>query len=81
MLTRDADIVDVRFIVQYRIRSATDYLFRSVDPERSVSQAAQAAVRAIVGTRSAADVLNQDRDLVLTMQGWGMFGRRTPAAT
>ncbi|WP_414136804.1 FtsH protease activity modulator HflK [Burkholderia territorii] len=62
MLTRDADIVDVRFIVQYRIRSATDYLFRSVDPERSVSQAAQAAVRAIVGTHSAADMLNQDRD-------------------
>lgn len=62
MLTRDADIVDVRFIVQYRIRSAIDYLFRSVDPERSVSQAAQAAVRAIVGTRSAADMLNQDRD-------------------
>lgn len=62
MLTRDADIVDVRFVVQYRIRSAIDYLFRSVDPERSVSQAAQAAVRAIVGTRSAADVLNQDRD-------------------
>ena len=25
------------------------------------------------------DVLNQDRELVLTMQGWGMFGRRTPA--
>ncbi|KVD08917.1 FtsH protease activity modulator HflK [Burkholderia ubonensis] len=62
MLTRDADIVDVRFAVQYRIRSATDYLFRSVDPERSVMQAAQAAVRAIVGTRSAADILNQDRD-------------------
>ncbi|KVO57716.1 HflK protein [Burkholderia ubonensis] len=62
MLTRDADIVDVRFAVQYRIRSATDYLFRSVDPERSVTQAAQAAVRAIVGTRGAADILNQDRD-------------------
>ncbi|MGU7780636.1 FtsH protease activity modulator HflK [Burkholderia sp. PU8-34] len=62
MLTRDADIVDVRFAVQYRIRSATDYLFRSVDPERSVSQAAQAAVRAIVGTRSATDILSQDRD-------------------
>lgn len=25
------------------------------------------------------EVLNQDRALVLTMQGWGMFGRRTPA--
>ena len=26
------------------------------------------------------DVLNQDRDTVMTMQGWGMFGRREPAA-
>jgi acyl dehydratase len=26
------------------------------------------------------DVLNQDLDPVLTMQGWGMFGRREPAA-
>ncbi len=25
------------------------------------------------------EVLNQERELVLTMQGWGMFGRRTPA--
>jgi len=25
------------------------------------------------------EVLNQDREQVLTMQGWGMFGRRTPA--
>ena len=25
------------------------------------------------------EVLNQHRDVVLTMQGWGMFGRRTPA--
>lgn len=62
MLTRDADIVDVRFTVQYRIRSAADYLFRSADPEHSLLQAAQAAVRTIVGTRSATDVLSQDRD-------------------
>jgi len=26
------------------------------------------------------EVLNQHQDIVLTMQGWGMFGRRTPAA-
>ncbi|AJX32856.1 FtsH protease activity modulator HflK [Burkholderia oklahomensis] len=64
MLTRDADIVDVRFAVQYRIGSATDYLFRAADPERSVSQAAQAAVREIVGAKSADDVLAQDRDVL-----------------
>jgi acyl dehydratase len=27
------------------------------------------------------EVLNQQRELVLTMQGWGMFGRREPAAS
>ena len=26
------------------------------------------------------EVLNQQRDTVLTMQGWGMFGRREPTA-
>ncbi|WP_076855278.1 FtsH protease activity modulator HflK, partial [Burkholderia pseudomallei] len=62
MLTRDADIVDVRFAVQYRVGSPTDYLFHAVDPERSVSQAAQAAVREIVGARRADEVLAQDRD-------------------
>jgi len=25
------------------------------------------------------DVLNQQRETVMTMQGWGMFGRRDPA--
>ena len=25
------------------------------------------------------EVLNQQRAVVLTMQGWGMFGRRPPA--
>jgi acyl dehydratase len=39
------------------------------------------ASRANVGlVLSKWEVLNQHRELVLTMQGWGMFGRRTPAA-
>jgi acyl dehydratase len=39
------------------------------------------ASRAGVGlVLSKWEVLNQHRELVLTMQGWGMFGRRTPAA-
>ncbi len=62
MLTRDGDIVDVRFIVQYRIRSATDYLFRSADPELAVRQSAQVAIRRIVGTQSASEVVGADRD-------------------
>ncbi|MFL6638530.1 MAG: FtsH protease activity modulator HflK [Paraburkholderia graminis] len=64
MLTHDADIVDLRFAVQYQIRKPTDYLFRSVDPDQSVMQAAQAAVRGIVGARSTQDILGQDREAI-----------------
>jgi len=46
------------------VRSATDYLFRSVDPDQSVMLAAQAAVRNIVGARSTDDILYQDREAI-----------------
>jgi membrane protease subunit HflK len=64
MLTHDADIVDVRFAVQYQVRKPTDYLFRSVDPDQSVMQAAQAAVRGIVGAHSTSEILDQDREAI-----------------
>ncbi|MGN8133494.1 FtsH protease activity modulator HflK [Paraburkholderia sp. 22099] len=64
MLTHDADIVDVRFAVQYQVKKPTDYLFRSADPDQSVMQAAQAAVRGIVGSRSTNDILYQDREAI-----------------
>ncbi|WP_144146266.1 FtsH protease activity modulator HflK [Paraburkholderia sp. BCC1884] len=64
MLTHDADIVDVRFAVQYQVSKPTDYLFRSVDPDQSVMQAGQAAVRSIVGARSTSDILYQDRETI-----------------
>lgn len=62
MLTHDGDIVDVRFVVQYRIKSANDYLFHAVDPDRSVTQAAQTAVREIVGAQSTDAVFAENRD-------------------
>ncbi|RKP52829.1 FtsH protease activity modulator HflK [Trinickia fusca] len=62
MLTRDGDIVDVRVAVQYQVKSPTDYLFHDVDPDRSVTQAAQAAVRELVGTRRTGELLDQNHD-------------------
>jgi modulator of FtsH protease HflK len=62
MLTNEADIVDVRFAVQYQIKSPTDFLFRSLDPDQSVTQAAQAAVREIAGGLSTDDLLYKDRE-------------------
>ena len=47
----------------------------------TVLQARPMASRPTVGlVQSRWEVLNQARETVLTMQGWGMFGRRTPDA-
>ncbi|POR53759.1 protease FtsH subunit HflK [Paraburkholderia eburnea] len=62
VITHDGDILDVRLIVQYQVKQPTDYLFRSVDPDLTVSQAAQAAVRAVVGAHSTSDLLYADRE-------------------
>jgi len=65
VLTRDGDILDVRFTVQYQVKQPTDYLFSSADPDLAVTQAAQAAVRAVVGTHPTSDLLfQQDREPV-----------------
>ncbi|WP_031356419.1 FtsH protease activity modulator HflK [Caballeronia sordidicola] len=62
LLTHDADIIDVRFAVQYQIKSATDYLFRNVDPDQNVTESAQAAIREIAGKHSTDDLLFKDRE-------------------
>jgi membrane protease subunit HflK len=64
VITRDGDIVDVRLAVQYQVKSASDYLFRTADPDLSVTQAAQAAVREIVGARSTESLLDGNRDAI-----------------
>jgi modulator of FtsH protease HflK len=62
LLTSDADIVDVRFAVQYQIKSPTDFLFRSVNADDSVTQAAQSAIREIAGGLTTDDMLYKDRE-------------------
>ena len=49
MLTQDENIVDIRFTVQYRLKNARDYLFENRNPDEAVVQAAESAVREIVG--------------------------------
>ena len=49
MLTGDENIVDVRVIVLWRIEDVGKYLFKIDQPETSVKNAAEAALREIVG--------------------------------
>ena len=57
MLTQDENIVDIRFTVQYRLKDARAYLFENRDPDSAVEQAAESAVREIVGRSKVDSVL------------------------
>jgi membrane protease subunit HflK len=61
MLTDDENIVDVQFGVQYILKSPTDYLFKNRSPDDSVLQAAETAIREIVGKSSMDFVLYEGR--------------------
>ena len=61
MLTDDENIVDVQFAVQYILKSPTDFLFNNRSPDDSVLQAAETAVREIVGKSSMDFVIFEGR--------------------
>jgi len=64
MLTADENIIDVRFAVQYRISDPAAFLFNNADPEANVAQAAETAVREIVGKNTMNYVLYDGREQV-----------------
>ncbi len=64
MLTQDENIVDIRFTVQYRLKDARDYVFENRNPDDAVVQAAESAVREIVGKSVMDSVLYEQRDAI-----------------
>jgi modulator of FtsH protease HflK len=72
MLTGDENIVDVQFIVQYRIKDPEDFLFNVNDQHGTVKNASEAAMREVIGdnkidtvlTGGKAEIQNETRDLL-----------------
>ncbi len=64
MLTQDENIVDIRFTVQYRRADPRAYLFENNRPDEAVVQAAESAVREIVGKSRVDQVLYEQRDAI-----------------
>ena len=57
MLTSDENIIAVNFNVQYQVSDPRKYLFSTNDPDDTLKQAAEAAVRSVVGAHSMDDIL------------------------
>jgi modulator of FtsH protease HflK len=61
MLTGDENIVDVDFVVFWRIANAPDYLFNIQNPEGTVKDVAESAMREIVGQSDIEPILTEAR--------------------
>jgi membrane protease subunit HflK len=57
VLTSDVNLVDLRFAVQYQLTDPTKALFRVKDPEVTLSEVSEMAIREIVGRSELDDVL------------------------
>jgi membrane protease subunit HflK len=61
MLTGDENIVDIDFAVFWRISNAADFLFNIQNPENTVREVAESAMREVVGKSRIQPILTEER--------------------
>ena len=64
MITGDENIVDIDFVVFWRIADAGEYLFNLADPDETIKVAAEAVMREIIGQTAIQTVLTEGRERV-----------------
>ncbi len=62
MLTEDENIVQVNLSVQYRVSSPKDFLLNVRNPEQSLENATESALRHEVGSSEMTDILTEGRE-------------------
>jgi membrane protease subunit HflK len=61
MLTGDLNIVDVEWIIQYRITDPVAWLFNVQDQQKTIRDISQSVVNRLVGDRTILDVMGSER--------------------
>jgi len=61
MLTKDENIADIKFVVQYRINNPQDYAFKVFNPEKAIIDASTSAMREVIGRNTIDDALTEKR--------------------
>ncbi|MCG2633420.1 MAG: FtsH protease activity modulator HflK [Gammaproteobacteria bacterium] len=64
MLTKDENIIDLKFAVQYKVFDPKSYLFNVREPDATLHQATESAVREVVGKNKMEHVLTGGREQV-----------------
>ena len=68
VLTKDENLIDIKFNAQYRRDNPRLFLFGSVNPEQTLKDAAESAVREVVGRSTMDTVLFDRAALVIASQ-------------
>ncbi len=61
MLTKDENIADIKFAVQYQVYNAQDYAFKVFNPEKAIIDSATSAMREVIGRNTIDDALTDKR--------------------
>jgi len=61
MLTEDENIVDIQFAVQYKVSNSKDYIFNVRDPDTTLRQVTETAMREVVGKNNMDFVIKDGR--------------------
>ncbi len=64
MLTKDENIVDVRFTIQYNLKNSSQFLFENRSPDEAIIKAAESAVREVVGRFNLDDILGRNSEVL-----------------
>lgn len=64
MLTADEQYLYIQMVVQYRRSGPVEYLFEVVDPDGTLREVTESALREIVGTNTMADLVSAQRDQI-----------------
>jgi modulator of FtsH protease HflK len=61
MLTGDENIIDIDFVVRWRIRDAADFLFNIRNPESTIKSVAESVMREVIGRTPIQPALTEAR--------------------
>jgi len=64
MLTSDQNIIDIDFVVQWRIKDASQFLFNIRDPQATIKIAAESAMREVIGQTTLEEAITSKRQQV-----------------
>jgi membrane protease subunit HflK len=64
MLTGDLNIVEIEWIIQYRITDSKAWVFNVMERERTISDVSRSVINMLVGDRAIMDIMSPERSAI-----------------